>query len=456
MGKTVKTLAPCGDHRASARRTVAPFVALVVLMLTWAIGGLYAVASETDRSDATRARDAVSRVVAQKIREVGELAGMNSGTNAALALGGPVIDKAWAYANYNVNVAGTVGYYGLIVLDNDGRPLVATLHGMPWSGPAMEAAARLAAPIASRLPRFGRASTQALIRDSQGHILVLGAANIAKQAGEGPPVPWTLPCRRLTFVHPVEPLVASVGPLLGARHFRIDPAATGLNTARFAIAGGSPLVFAWQPRAPGRAAVQRWSPLMAGALALATLLLGIAVRRSLAATRSLRDLAERDQLTGLPNRACLLAEIERRLARAPTFALGLMDLNGFKAVNDTHGHLAGDDLLRAFAAEARGATTPGEMIARLGGDEFAFIGASLADAERFAAELHERLQRPLDVGGLKLTIGSGIGIAVARPGMSARDLIALADARLYRDKAERKRVAHSVVAVERLSVVAVA
>ncbi len=72
------------------------------------------------------------------------------------------------------------------------------------------------------------------------------------------------------------------------------------------------------------------------------------------------------------------------------------------------------------------------MFARLGGDEFALRGATLADAERFAAELNERLARPLDVGGLRLKIGSGIGIAVARPGIAARDPIALADARLSR------------------------
>ncbi len=83
----------------------------------------------------------------------------------------------------------------------------------------------------------------------------------------------------------------------------------------------------------------------------------------------------------------------------------------------------------------------GEMLARLGGDEFAYLGASLEDAERFAAELEERLVRPLDLGGTRIHVGSGFGVAVTRPGMTARDLIALADARLYRDKAERKREA---------------
>jgi len=195
---------------------------------------------------------------------------------------------------------------------------------------------------------------------------------------------------------------------------------------------------------------------MAGALVLASGLLGRAVRRSLAATYALNRLATRDQLTGLPNCACLFGKFDRRLARAPSVALGLMDLNGFKENNDTHVHLAGNDLLRAFTVEARAASSPGEMIARLGGDEFAFLAATLADAERFAAELNERLARPPDVGGLRLKIGSGIGIAVARPGIAARDLIALADARLYRDKAERKRGEDSPARGERTALTVVA
>lgn len=437
-------------------RHIAPFAALFTLMLAWALGGLFVISREADRSDAARAREAVRRTFTTLQSRVDMAVMINAvDTDVAVALAGPVPDLNWLKTNFHFGSPDAIGFYGAIVLNADGSVVGGTYQGQPYPATDLAAAVRLITPLAKQLPLHGAGWSHALLRDAKGRPTLVAASNIMPDAGSRRSDLRLLPRRRVVMLHPVAQLLPKMQPLLGAENFRIDDGARGQNTLEIQVDDGPPLTFAWRPREPGRAAVVRWWPAMAGTLALASLLLGMAVRRSLAATHALRDLAERDQLTGLPNRGCLLGELDRRLARAPV-ALALMDLNGFKSINDTHGHLAGDDLLRAFAAEARGATAPGEIVARLGGDEFAFLGATLADAERFAAELTERLARPLEVGGLRLKISSGIGIAVARPGITARDLIALADARLYRDKAERQRVEGPPARGERTAVMIVA
>lgn len=360
-------------------------------------------------------------------------------TPNALQLAGPTINLASVVAAYNFASPDAIGYYGSILLDPHGKPIVGTRAGHTWNGPDFNAAVRLADPIVRSVPSYGDHSTRGLVRDTEGDVIAVSVANFMPTPGERGPALLEMartPRPKLVLIHPVKNLLGKIAATIGAENFRIARPTDiiGANTIALPVHDGAPLTFAWQPRTPGRTAVRRWLPAMLGALALATGLLGIAVLRSLHTTRALHLLATRDQLTGLPNRASLLKELDRRLARGTPVALGLMDLNGFKAVNDTHGHLAGDDLLRAFGTEAGGAIKMGEMLARLGGDEFAYLGASLEDAERFAAELEERLVRPLDLGGTRIHVGSGFGVAVTRPGMTARDLIALADARLYRER----------------------
>jgi GGDEF domain-containing protein len=102
---------------------------------------------------------------------------------------------------------------------------------------------------------------------------------------------------------------------------------------------------------------------------------------------ALKRAATTDPLTELPNRAAFSAELERWLVRSRRLALGLIDLDGFKQVNDQHGHAAGDDPLKRFGELLKQVADPSDMMARLGGDEFAFLFEDRGAADRLAIRL---------------------------------------------------------------------
>ncbi|GIM80282.1 sensor domain-containing diguanylate cyclase [Actinoplanes auranticolor] len=152
--------------------------------------------------------------------------------------------------------------------------------------------------------------------------------------------------------------------------------------------------------------------------------------------------AYHDPLTGLPNRTHLLERAEQEVADAQAtggrLALLLLDLDGFKRVNDTVGHHAGDALLQAVGRRLESSLRERDVVARLGGDEFAILLARDPDATaaRSAAErLHARLCEPYDIEGREVRVGASIGIALF-PGEadSMPALMRGADAAMYRAK----------------------
>ncbi|MFI7547068.1 diguanylate cyclase domain-containing protein [Actinoplanes sp. NPDC049599] len=153
--------------------------------------------------------------------------------------------------------------------------------------------------------------------------------------------------------------------------------------------------------------------------------------------------AHHDHLTGLPTRVKFFRELTAATAAgAPgSVALLLLDLDDFKAVNDTHGHAAGDELLVELAARIVHAGGPGSLAARLGGDEFALLLTGLA--EPGAAEATARLVRSAILAPVRLThatvaVGASIGIAAATPGLGAEELARHADLAMYAAKAAGK------------------
>jgi diguanylate cyclase (GGDEF)-like protein len=159
---------------------------------------------------------------------------------------------------------------------------------------------------------------------------------------------------------------------------------------------------------------------------------------------ALEHQAGHDSLTTLANRARVLELIEAGLHRGQRSGalVGLLfvDLDHFKAVNDTHGHRAGDDVLRETAARMRSLVRTGDTVGRLGGDEFVVLVESLTSDERGPVELAERLiaaiSMPVRTGGHDVMIGASIGVAINRDGgTDAAALLHEADAAAYRAKA---------------------
>ena len=163
------------------------------------------------------------------------------------------------------------------------------------------------------------------------------------------------------------------------------------------------------------------------------------------AEATIAHMAHHDALTGLPNRVLLGAGTERLLAspeRRSRGAVLLLDLDGFKQVNDVHGHPFGDALLGQVATRLRGTIGAHDILARLGGDEFAIVrqagteAAQPGDALALAQRIVDALRAPFMVDGSTVSIGTSIGVALPDAACSTPELLLRnADIALYRAKA---------------------
>jgi diguanylate cyclase (GGDEF)-like protein len=174
-------------------------------------------------------------------------------------------------------------------------------------------------------------------------------------------------------------------------------------------------------------------------LGAAGLRLVLALRQSQQLNDALR-LSRTDDLTGLPNRRALDDALRGWAARPGPLALVLLDLDGFKEINDTLGHTAGDAVLRAIAKRIHTEVGHHTLTVRLGGDEFAVL---LDDADQVslvgrAGRLREAVRRPVRVDGIEVSIDVSIGIAVRSPEFSrVSDLLRQADVAMYQAKTSR-------------------
>ncbi|MEL7157101.1 MAG: EAL domain-containing protein [Actinomycetota bacterium] len=197
----------------------------------------------------------------------------------------------------------------------------------------------------------------------------------------------------------------------------------------------------------------------AGVLAFATAVMAalasvVQRRRHDQLSRSLSEAAEEakfDPLTGLVNRSELYRALDESRVLADreqtVFGVLFLDLDRFKAINDSLGHDVGDELLRIVADRLRAATRSTDVVGRLGGDEFVVICRSLMTArsvEAVATQIIKRLGEPVALRGRQHTVSASIGVAISTPGeeRSADDLVRDADAAMY--KAKRDRCGYSV------------
>ncbi|HEX3824929.1 MAG TPA: EAL domain-containing protein [Mycobacteriales bacterium] len=161
----------------------------------------------------------------------------------------------------------------------------------------------------------------------------------------------------------------------------------------------------------------------------------------------LRRLAHSDSLTGLSNRLYLAGRIDEAVDRlrpdSPGIALLLLDLDGFKAVNDSFGHAIGDELLVMVARRLRGSLRPRDVAARLGGDEFAVLLESVDHTSAYAAaqRILAAVSTPFVLSRSTVAISASIGLVHASDDRDGQDLMRDADVAMYRAKADgRSRV----------------
>jgi diguanylate cyclase len=193
---------------------------------------------------------------------------------------------------------------------------------------------------------------------------------------------------------------------------------------------------------------------MITALSLQTVahLHGSAVQHHIA-RHDMAQLAKRDALTGLPNRLLLRERFQdASLASARTdarLAVHFIDLDGFKAVNDGHGHPAGDSVLEQVSRRLESAVRADDTVARLGGDEFIVLQVDIdqeSEAEMLARRIIKKLSASYEVDGKSMHISASIGIAMMPEyGPDLERLLSCADAALYRSKGSGKGRLHFCV-----------
>ncbi len=158
--------------------------------------------------------------------------------------------------------------------------------------------------------------------------------------------------------------------------------------------------------------------------------------------KQLLHLAQHDPLTGLPNRSLFMDRLERAVAQAKrsgeVVAVCFLDLNGFKEVNDSLGHAAGDDLLRQIAERLGKRRRESDTLARMGGDEFTVIATGLKDVQsvkRVAGALLDAFHLPFNVQNQEVAMSASLGLALyPQDGRSADELLQVADSAMYRVK----------------------
>jgi diguanylate cyclase (GGDEF)-like protein len=157
---------------------------------------------------------------------------------------------------------------------------------------------------------------------------------------------------------------------------------------------------------------------------------------------TLRHQATHDALTGLPNRRLFQSRLEQAVHRARVdqtlVAVLFLDIDGFKQINDTHGHDAGDALLREFGRRFAGRVRAADMIARFGGDEFVLLIAGLAvpsDVARILEQVRAILTEPFQLAGERVEVTASIGFAMYPfDALDGASLLRRADQAMYHNK----------------------
>lgn len=215
---------------------------------------------------------------------------------------------------------------------------------------------------------------------------------------------------------------------------------------------GAPVAWlTWPADAPGSVALQNTLPKVAFAIVLFVVVAAVLIRRSQHAAKALtasearsRHLSTTDPLTGLPNRRSFHEAVHARLASALGGIVFLVDLDGFKEINDTFGHDIGDMVLRQQAERLRRLTDGRGLAARLGGDEFAMLVGRPDDPVSFGEEALAAICAPIDIAGTRVAVGGSIGFQAVEPDLAADEIIRRADTAMYaaKDDGGRRIVAY--------------
>ncbi len=389
-----------------------------------------------DTIDANRSVNAVEAAVSSIKKRLGATVRDNAvWDDAYAAVSSPEAD-AWIYDNWGSTSEDYPLYDGAIVLDATGAQVKAYLKGEEFDaisafGPdfvrrAIEASSnRGPDPLTNFYPFSGR-------------VMMLATMAIQPFADQ----PENGDYKSLTFFKELTPeYVAAI-----SEDFQIEGLALSdtpqpgyLIRALHGTDGQAVGYLNWPEQRPGSSVYEQVKPRLAMLVGLFVLFLVVVVvfsalelRKERAAAAKASHDASHDYLTGLLNRVGLIRAI--REAPEGSSVVHLIDLDGFKAVNDTWGHAVGDALIRLVAEKL--ATIHPDVVAaaRLGGDEFALIQQGPSSPVEFGNRIVRSLAEPFDIDGRTVEVGASVGFTVKTADLAELEIIRRADMALYRAK----------------------
>lgn len=373
----------------------------------------------------------------------------------------------WIDVNLGAWMADYFGHDGSIVLNDADRPVYAMDNGKPINVAEVAGALNDIAPLTSQLRANLKAGAAVDYVDGRtekpphvtdlvlvgGRPVVASLVPLVSDTGQFRQLPGT-EFVQISMVnldqHYADNLAAgfTLANLVFLQVPSGDPSHTVLLLSN--KAGRFITFMEWVQDRPGQTMIEQSLPGLAGAFVVVALIVGLLLwqlSRSSSALESGRiaaaHQANHDMLTGLPNRLNFDTELARALAgphgRDQGVAVLLLDLDRFKLVNDTLGHEAGDELIRAVGQRLKQILTPGDTLARLGGDEFAVVHRhrfGTTEPMTLSHRIIEALGKPFDIQGSEAFVGVSVGVAIAGLGdEDARELSRRADIALFEAKA---------------------
>ncbi len=470
-----------------------PVLMLALGLTIFAFSALRSAAGQADRVSAERQEQEVNLAVNAALDELAQSqAGVAIWTPLVLELRKPQPNWTWVDDNVGTWLNYVFSHDADIILNPADQPIYAVREGARAAPGSFAEYAAAAKPLIDavrsrvqsapspheRLPGYSTGSGSTVRTSPQAihatDLVTIGARPAAMS------VMRIIPDEKATPATPGhEPLIVSVRYLdtgftrnlakvqlvSGAHIHRSAPLGSDEHAQPLVSSRGQRVGYlVWQPDRPGRAV---WSSMAPSAgIALAALLAALGVllfsvarlmRRDAISIQQLESahlqlqakeaqahhLAYHDTLTGLPNRALFNAVVDQKVGHSTggtAWAVMLVDLDRFKQVNDTLGHLGGDQLLQQVSTRLKALLGPSDIIARLGGDEFAILldDRSCDQAfEQIAGSMVEAIRESFAVLGTNVHIGASIGIASSPTSSNdGSELLRMADIAMYRAKAE--------------------
>lgn len=417
------------------------------------------ISSKTNDIDARRSALSVDGALQTSINRVLSLVTDNSiWDDAVRQVYAPQLDTTWLYNTWGTGFKINNLYDGTFVLDENYRVLWGSFHSSPFSERNLDFFGEgLEALISQNEEALRRGSNAfAGITQTQAGIAFVGIGLIRPMVGRLQVYDATR--RYLVITRHINPtLLNNLGNTFQIENLTLGTAPQNQYNIPVRTSGGKVVGWLdWQLRQPGAEAASAASPqireivlLAAGLILLFILLSSLGLWKLARGERQAREIALTDWLSHLPNRRALIEQLERISQRGDrdVKTVVFIDLDGFKDVNDIHGHDVGDILIIRIAAMLQTLVPPGGMLARMGGDEFAMtVGGehSEARAAAFAGSVLDYLNAPIRIDGRTLHISASIGIASGKLQESASsELFRQADIAMYHSKMTGKgRITH--------------